>query len=52
MRNLTLFLVIFFYSSILQAVEFQGKFIQGHYIIGKTNPNAKIIVGKREVKIS
>ena len=44
--------LLIFLSSQVNAVEFQGKFIQGHYILGKTNPNAKIIVDKKEVKIS
>ena len=34
------------------AAEFQGKFIQGHYIIGKTYPGTKILIDKREVKVS
>ena len=37
----------------MSAIEFKGKFLQGHYIIGITDPNAKIIVGKKkEVKVS
>ena len=47
-----LFVFLIFTSTPLQAIEFQGKFIQGHFILGKTNPKAKIIVGKKEVKIS
>ncbi|MBD1136042.1 M23 family metallopeptidase [Pelagibacterales bacterium SAG-MED49] len=47
-----LFVFLFFTSTQLQAIEFQGKFIQGHLILGKTDPKAKIIVGKKEVKIS
>ena len=47
-----LFVFLIFTSTPLQAIEFQGKFIQGHFILGKTDPNAKIIVGKKEVKIS
>ena len=39
-------------TSQVKAIEFQGKFIQGHFILGKTDPNAKIIVGKKEVKVS
>ena len=35
-----------------KAIEFQGKFIQGHFIIGKTEPKAKILVGKKSVKVS
>ena len=34
------------------AIEFNGKFIQGHFIIGKTEPKSKIIIGKKEVKVS
>ena len=46
-------LVLFiFTTSQAKAIEFQGKFIQGHFILGKTNPDTKILVGKREVKVS
>ena len=46
-------LVLFiFTTSQVKAIEFQGKFIQGHFILGKTEPNAKIIIGKKEVKVS
>jgi murein DD-endopeptidase MepM/ murein hydrolase activator NlpD len=34
------------------AVEFKGKFIQGHFIIGKTSSNSKILIDKKEVKVS
>ena len=47
-----LFLIIFFITTQVNAVEFKGKFLQGHYIIGLTNPSAKIIIGKTEVKVS
>ena len=47
-----LFLVIFFSTTQLSAIEFKGKFLQGHFIVGITEPNAKIIIGKREVKVS
>ena len=46
------FLIIFFISTHLNAIEFSGKFLQGHYIVGITNPSAKIIIGKKEVKVS
>ena len=36
----------------VSAVEFTGKFIQGHFIIGKTNSGKKIFVDKKEVKVS
>ena len=47
-----LFVFLIFTSTPLQAIEFQGKFIQGHFILGKTDPKSKIKVGKKEVKIS
>ena len=46
------FLIFFFFISTANAIEFQGKFLQGHFIIGKTNPEAKIIIGKKEVRVS
>jgi murein DD-endopeptidase MepM/ murein hydrolase activator NlpD len=44
--------LLIFTISQAKAIEFQGKFIQGHFILGKTEPNAKIFVGKKEVKVS
>ena len=46
------FLIIFFTSAHLNAVEFKGKFLQGHYIIGITDPAAKIIIDKKEIRVS
>ena len=46
------FLIILFTTSQSNAVEFKGKFLQGHYIIGITDPSAKIIVDKKNVKVS
>ncbi len=34
------------------AIEFNGKFRQGHFIIGKTSPNAKILIDKKIIKVS
>ena len=45
------FLVIIFSSPVL-SIEFKGKFIQGHYILGKTNPNAEILIDKIKIKVS
>ena len=50
--NKLLLVLIFIFSSHAQAVEFKGKFIQGHYIIGKTNPGSKIFIDKMKVKVS
>ena len=45
-------LIFLFLISPAHTIEFQGKFLQGHYILGKTNPKARIFVGKKEVKVS
>ena len=45
-------LIIFLFSFKASALEFEGKFIQGHFIIGKTDPNSKVKIGKRQVKVS
>jgi murein DD-endopeptidase MepM/ murein hydrolase activator NlpD len=47
-----LIILFFLTTSQVKAIEFQGKFTQGHFILGKTNPNAEIIVGKKKVKVS
>ena len=36
----------------VNAIEFNGKFVQGHFIIGKTETNQKIFIDKKEVKVS
>jgi len=46
------FLFFLIFISPLNAIEFQGKFLQGHFILGKTDTNAKVLVGKKEVKVS
>ena len=52
LSNKQIFSNIFLFFSTANAIEFQGKFLQGHFILGKTNPDAKIIVGKKEVRVS
>ena len=48
-----LILLVFFFSTTnLNAIEFKGKFLQGHYIIGITDPLAEIIIDKKKVKVS
>ena len=48
-KYLIIFLLIQFNS---QAIEFEGKFIQGHFILGKTDPIAKIQIDKKSVRVS
>ena len=45
-------LLIFLINFKVFSAEFQGKFIQGHYIIGKTSPGTKILIDKKRVKVS
>jgi len=46
------FLIFIFISFNSYAVEFNGKFIQGHYIVGKTDPNSIVTIDKTKVKVS
>ena len=46
------FFIIFFIPTHSYAIEFKGKFLQGHFIVGITNPSAKIIIDKKEIKVS
>ena len=45
-------LIFLFISFNASAIEFTGKFIQGHFILGKTDPGSKIIIDKKEIKVS
>ena len=47
-----LLILIILIPSRLIAIEFEGKFIQGHYIIGTTDPSARVIIDDKEVKVS
>ena len=51
MKKILIFLFSLFIGQAI-AVEFNGKFIQGHFIIGKTDPNTNIIIDKKKVKVS
>ena len=48
-RYIIIFLLIQFNS---EAIEFEGKFVQGHFILGKTDPGAKIQIDKKNVRVS
>ena len=52
MMNKFLSIIFFLFITQLNAVEFKGKFIQGHFIIGKTDPNTKIIIDKKKLKVT
>ena len=45
-------LLIFLFSLKVSAIEFKGKFIQGHFILGKTEPKIKILIDNKKIKVS
>ena len=51
-RNTILLIILIFISSKAFAIDFEGKFRQGHFIIGKTEPKSKIWIDKKLVKVS
>ena len=51
MKKILLFIAIIF-STHTQALEFQGKFLQGHYILGKAKIGSKVFIDKKQVKVS
>ena len=47
------FIIFFlFIFSISHAAEFFGNFKQGSFILGKTDPNSKVFIDDREVRVS
>ena len=50
--NKVLFIFFFFIFNQAIAIEFKGNFIQGHFIIGKTDSGKKIFIDKKEIKVS
>ena len=48
--NLILF--CFFLNCKLIAVEFKGSFIQGSFILGKTEPNSKVTIDNKYIRVS
>ena len=51
-RNIIFLLLIIFISSSAFAIDFEGKFRQGHFIIGKTEPKSKIWIDKKPIKVT
>ena len=45
MKKILLFIAIIF-STHTQALEFQGKFLQGHFILGKAKIGSKVFIDK------
>jgi len=48
--------IIFFFFLLITttsfAVTFEGRFIQGSFILGKTNPGSKVFIDKKQVKVT
>ena len=51
MRILISIVFIFFTTSSF-AVTFDGKFIQGSFILGKTEPGSEVLIDKKKVKVT
>ena len=51
-KIIKIFLIYFFLFSNVLAIEFNGKFIQGHFILGKTTPGTKVFIDKNKVRVS
>jgi len=45
-------LVFLFITTSSFAVTFEGKFIQGSFILGKTEPGSEVFIGKKKVKVT
>ncbi len=43
--------IVFFFTKV-SAIEFNGKFIQGHFIVGKTEKSSQIFIDNKEIKVS
>ena len=51
MKKFLLILFLFFFNQAL-AVEFKGKFEQGSFILGKTEPGSEVFIDKKKVKVT
>ena len=54
--NKLFFLIVIFFTILPLnnsiSIEFRGKFLQGHFIVGMTDSSSKIIIDKKNVKVS
>ena len=51
-KIILIFILLMLFPKISLTAEFRGKFIQGHFIIGKTKPSTKVSIDKKKVKVS
>ena len=52
MRIFFFSLILILQIKVLNALEFQGKFEQGSFILGKTSPNSKIQIDNKKIRVS
>ena len=53
MKLISKSIIIFLFCCFkIQALEFLGKFEQGSFILGKTNPDTKIKIDNKEVRVT
>ena len=52
MKKILFIVIISFLPNSLHALELRGKFFQGNLIIGKTDPESKIFIDKKKIKVS
>ena len=52
MRTILLALTLIFYSSISNSIEFNGKFEQGSFIVGKTQKGSSVEIDNRKVRLT
>ena len=45
-------LVFLFFTTSSFAVTFEGRFIQGSFILGKTEPGSEVLIDKKKVKVT
>ena len=51
MKKILLIIAILFSTNSF-AIEFTGKFVQGHFILGQTESGSQIFISKKEIKVS
>ena len=52
MKKLFFIFLLIFPIKNSYSLEFTGKFIQGHFIIGKTEPKSEIWIDKKKIKVT
>ena len=51
-KIIKILIIYFFLITKAFTLEFTGEFLQGHFILGKTDPGSNVIIDKKKVKVS